>query len=517
MRALSIAAVLCFATHAYADDEIVRGSIVKIEAQEIYVNIGSARGVEASAQLRIKRPVSLKHPITRATVEDWIPIGSATVTQPGSTMSRAVVGDLVAVVKVGDIAEILIDRPDAEAPPQPVLPKPEQPQIDPATAEVLGVFAAQAGQSLDARIAAWERYLSIRASSPYAASIRRDLDQLHALREELRPRRADQSDEVVVFVSHSPATRATAGQQVPLVFVIAEPARVASAYLHYRPRGGRTYRSVLLVREHDIYLRGALPADMVKTPGIDYFVEISTPDGRTGLPVGSPRVPIGVDVAEPSILDRFGSTPGRSFVKFAVDYLSFSSLDTRSTAPPDTMFTANVDFVYRMSSHVESIGVGYGVYAGEGGYANTDLMEDAAFNYGYADIEVGGRTEGVHISAGAALIAGVGKDGFGMGFEGRARIGERDQTNLAFIGRTVDQVGFLTDIRFGARPAKSVLLGVSVGATNQPTRGDVGVKLGTELEIIAISNVSILLRGSWQGRSTAHGGLGAGGGLGFYW
>lgn len=517
MRALAIIAVLCIATHAHADDEIVRGSIVKIEAQEIYVNIGAARGVEASAMLRIKRPVSLKHPVTRATVQDWIPIGSATVTQPGSTMSRAVVGDLVGVVKVGDIAEILVDRPDVQAPSQPPPPKPDEPQIDPATAEVLGVFAAQSGQALDARIAAWERYLSIRASSPYAAAIRRDLDQLHALREELKPRRADQGNEVVVFVSHSPARRATAGQQVPLVFVIAEPERVASAYLHYRPRGNRTYRSVLLVREHDIYLRGALPAEMVKTPGVDYFIEVSTPDGRTGLPVGSPREPVAVDVAEPTILERFGSTPGRSFVKMAVDYLSFSSLDTRENAPPDSMFTANVDFVYRMNSYVESLGVGYGVYAGEGGYANTDLMQDAAFNYGYADVELGGDTEGVHISAGAQLIAGVGKDGFGMGFEGRARIGRREATNLAFIARTVNQVGFLTDIRFGARPARSVLLGVSVGATNQPTGGDVGVKLGTELEVLAIHNVSILLRGSWQGRSTAHGGLGAGGGLGFYW
>src|SRR4051794_7419529 len=101
MRALAVIAVLCIATHAHADDEIVRGAIVKIEAQEIYVSVGSSRGVEASAQLRIKRPVSLKHPITRATIQDWIPIGSATVTQAGAVMSRAVVGDLVGAVKVG--------------------------------------------------------------------------------------------------------------------------------------------------------------------------------------------------------------------------------------------------------------------------------------------------------------------------------------------------------------------------------------------------------------------------------
>lgn len=525
MRGLVAIAIVCAASSAYADDEIVRGTVVKIEAQEIYVNIGASRGVESSALLRLKRPVSLKHPVTRATVQDWIPIGSATVTQAGAVMSRAVVGDLVSSVKVGDIVEVLVDRPDAPAPAQPQLPKPDEPApapIDPQTAEVLGVFASQSGQSLDARIATWERYLSMRGNSPYAAAIRRDLDQLHALKEELRPRPANQASEVTIGVAHNAARKANAGEQVPLVFVLAEPERVASAYLHYRARGARTYRSVLLVREHDIYLRGALPAEYVKTPGVDYFLEVSTPDGRTGLPIGTPREPIAVDVAEPTILDRFASSPGRSFVKIAADYMSFSSLDTRDNAPLDRMFTANVDFVYRLDSHVESLGVGYGVYAGRGGSSMPlpagMTADEAAFHYGYADMEVGGRTEGVHISGGAQVIAGVGRDGFGMGFEGRVRIGDRDGTNLAVIGRTIDQVGFLSDIRFGARPAKSVLLGVSVGATDQPTNsGEVAVKLGTELEVIAIQNVSILLRGSWQGRSTAHGGLGGGGGLGFFW
>jgi hypothetical protein len=78
--------------HAHADDEIARGSIVKIEAQEIYISIGVDKGVSGGASVRIKRPVSLKHPVTRATVSDWIPIGSASVTQAGSVMSRAVIG-----------------------------------------------------------------------------------------------------------------------------------------------------------------------------------------------------------------------------------------------------------------------------------------------------------------------------------------------------------------------------------------------------------------------------------------
>lgn len=521
------AIVLLLPALAHAEDEIVRGSVVKIEAQEIYVNVGVDRGVTGGAELRIKRPISLRNPVTRAQVQDWIPIGSASVTQAGAVMSRAVIGELVGEVKVGDIAEVLVDRPDRK-PAQPVQPappapaQPAAPPVDPATAEVLGVFSAQAGQPLEARIAAWERYLSMRASSPYAEAIKRDLDQLHTLRDELQPRGPSAPGAVRVAAAHEPPKRAAAGEQIPLVFVLGEPERVASAYLHYRVHGDRTYRSVLLVREHDIYLRGAVPADVVTTAGVDYFVEASTPEGRSGLAFGTPVEPVSVDVTRPTLLDRFASAPGRSSVKLAVDYLDFATFDKRTGDRTDSMLTANIDFTYRLDSAIESLGVGYGIYAGKGGYADMAWTPDSpfpesGFHYGYADMEVGGHTQGVHVSVGGALIAGVGKDGFGMGAEGRLRIGERDATNLALIARTISQVGFLSDIKLTARPAHSVLVGVSVGATDQPNQGDLGVKLGTELEVIAIRNMSLILRGSWQGRTTEHGGLGGGGGVGFYW
>ncbi len=526
MRALVVLALcaLLAPALAHADDEIVRGSVVKIEAQEIYVNIGSERGVEGGASMRIKRPVSLRHPVTRAVVQDWIPLGSASVTQAGAVLSRAVVGELVTEIKVGDIAEVLVDRPDRQAPAQAAPPPqpPGAPPIDPATAEVLGVFAAQSGQPLDARIAAWERYLSTRATSPYAESIKRDLDQLHTLRDELQPRATVPGSDALVTLRHEPPVVAAAGEPIPLVFVLDQPQQVASAYLHYRVRGNRTYRSVLLVREHDIYLRGAVPAEVVTMAGVDYFVEASTPQGRSGLALGTPIEPIGVKVTKPTLIDKFGSAPGRSSVKIAVDYLDFARFDKRTGDRTDQMVTANVDFTYRLDSIVESLGVGYGVYSGKGGFKDmawTDatMIPKAGFHYGYADLVVGGRTEGVHVSAGGAVIAGVGREGFGMGGEGRVRVGERDGTNLAIIARTIAEVGFLSDIKFTAKPMRSFLIGVSVGATDQPNKGDVGVKLGTELEVLAIKNVSLILRGSWHGRTTTHGGRGGGGGLGFYW
>ncbi|MDX2091044.1 MAG: hypothetical protein SFX73_24505 [Kofleriaceae bacterium] len=526
-RVLATAAcvLLAGASLVHAEDEIVVGTVVKIEEQEIYVSAGALKGIVDGAALRVKRPIQLRHPVTRAMVDDWIPIGAVTVTQVGGALSRAVVGGLVGQIKVGDIVEILVDRADAPPAvpvPEPTPQGPSAPPPDPVTSEVLMVFASQTGKPVEARIAGWEEYLSSRPTSRYAEGIRTDLDVLRGLRDQLRATSAPTGSESVTSVRHIPRTRAASREEIPLVFVLDDPRAVASGFLHYRARGARTYRRVLLQREHEVYLRGSIPADAVAQPGIDYFLEVSSPAGAAGLAVGSPTEPIAVEVAKPTVADELGPRPGQSSVKLAFDYLDFATFDTRAGDHTDRMVTANVDFTYRLASVVRSIGVGYGVFVGRGGSANQvwDLanpIPTSGFHYGYADLELGGTQGGVELSFGGKLIAGVGKDGFGMGGEGRMRIGRREGTNLAFAARTIDQVGTLSDIRFGANPASHLLLGISVGATTQPTEDDVGVKLGTELEWIGFSNVSIILRASWQGRNASHGGVGGGGGLGVYW
>ncbi|MFN0250564.1 MAG: hypothetical protein ACKV2T_27035 [Kofleriaceae bacterium] len=517
-------ALLLATSPAVAEDEIARGAVVKVEQQEIYVSIGSSRGVVAGAALRVKRPIKLKHPVTRANVEDWIPIGSVTVTQAGTSLSRAVVGELIDQIKVGDLVEILIDRPETPVTPRPVPTPtgPPPPPSDPATVEVLGVFASQTGQTLDARIAGWERYLSTRQSSAYGDAIRKDVEVMRGLRDQMRATSAPTGSDIISSVRHDRRTRASAGQDIPLVFVMDDPTVVASAFLHYREKGARTYRRVLLQREHEIYLRGSIPGEAVTQPGVDYFVEVSNPSGRSGLAIGTPAEPIAISVAPPTLADEFGARPGQSSVKIAADFLDFATFDTRTGDHTDYLITANVDFTYRLDSIVNAVGVGYGVFAGAGGSADTNwdlegVVPKTGFHYGYADIEVGGTPDTIALSVGGKVIAGVGKEGFGLGAEGRLRIGDRDRTNLAFAARTIDQVGTISDIRFGAQPAHNLLLGISVGATNQPNRDDIGVKLGTELEWIGFQNVSIIVRGSWQGRNANHGGVGGGGGLGFYW
>jgi len=516
------ALTLASATVARADDEIVRGAVVRVEAQEIYVNLGRDRGVGDGAALRIKRAIVLHHPVTKAVVEDWIPIGSAAVTQAGGVLSRAIVGDLIDQIRIGDTVEVLIEHHDPSPQPAQTATIKIAPAVDSVTAELMGLFSSLVGQPLDVRITAWERYLSSHPGSPYADGVRRELEAMHSLRDELRAPTAIRDGFAPVKVLHNAPTIAEPRRALALMFLIEQPEHLASAYLHYRTAGARTFTRVLLAREHDRYLRGAIPAEAVRAPGVEYFVEASSPDGRSGLAIGSPGTPIAIDVSGPSLIDTFASVPGQSSFKIAAEYLSWNALDARVGDRTDRLFHSTIDFTYRLPGFVESFGVGYGVYAGTGGSANqvwtiTSPAPSTAFQYGYADVEVGGHADKVHVSVGGQVIAGVDRDGFGMGGEGRIRIGERVGTSLSIIGRSIERVGFLSDIRFATQPTRLFVIGLSVGATDQPAHGDIGVKLGGDLELVSIRNVSLMLKGSWQGRSTDHAGLGGGAGLGFYW
>jgi hypothetical protein len=125
-----------------------------------------------------------------------------------------------------------------------------------------------------------------------------------------------------------------------------------------------------------------------------------------------------------------------------------------------------------------------------------------------------GRREAV---LGGKVIAGVGKAGFGMGFEAHARVGRVESANLSASLRKLPEIGSRFDVRFGAQPYRNLMLGITVGATNEPNQGDLAAKLATEFEYIGFSNFSLLVRGSWQGRSLDHGGIGGGAGIGVTW
>jgi hypothetical protein len=521
--ALTALTALAASTRAHAD-EIADGAVMKIDHQEIYVNLGRARGLDDGAPLRLKRKVTLRHPVTRRPIVDWIPLGAATVTETGERMSRAVVGELIAELAVGDIAEIYIERPTAPASPTPppATPAPDAPApppIDPDTREVLAVFAAQSGASIDARIAGWERYQSAHPSSPYAMAIAADLDELRELRATLSPGAEDLRAVATVALDHFAPVTARAGDDVELVFVIDHPDTVASGWLHYRAAGTRTYHRVMLRREHDIYLRGAIPAAAVHGDAVEYFVEVTSPTGNAGVAQGTPEAPTRFTIERATITDQFSGQRGRTEITLSSLYLDFANLDRRAGDRTDRELLAEAGVRYRIGGLVKAVAAGYGVFAGEGGADTRWTPENPApktgFNYGYAELEVG-TTGSLPVSLAGRIYTGVGKTGFELGGEGRIRIGADDGTNLTATMRDVARIGFLSDLRLETWPHRRLPIGVAVGVLDQPTGGELAVRLGVDIGY-AIGPVVPVARVSWQGRSIDHAGVGGGLALAFRW
>lgn len=535
IRSLLLAAALFAAAprvgHA---DEIAAGVVVKIDRREIYVNLGEGRGISDGATIRLKRPITLRHPVTRRPVTDWLPIGSGTVTDTGASLARVALDPgLLAEVKVGDVAEIYVVRVEAAPPPvapPPVAPSPPDrpmPELDGDTAQVLQVWRAVTGASIDARIAAWDGWLAAHASSRYAAQIRDDLDVLRRTQEAMRPegKRVTQRP---LHVEHQAPRHATAGAPVDLAFVLLEPSEVTAATLHARTVGQPTFRRVELTREHGIYLRGALPADLTVAPGVEYFVEATRADGASSEAFGSALNPAVIAVAPPPLVDRFTATKKRTRLSVIASYLDFATFDKRkadgmTVDRTDRFAQTEVDVLYRLDGLLYGVRAGFGAYGGRGGFRNrtwtaADPAPVTGFQYGYAEAELRFPVpKGPPLGIAGRFYAGVGREGFLTGVAGRARLGDPDRTNLSVGLSTIENLGFYTDLRLETAPNPLFPIGISVGVTDQPGNGDLGVRLATEVGWRALPWVTPTVRLSWQGRSADHAGLGGGAGVVFDW
>lgn len=528
------AALLLWGAPGASADEIAAGQVVKVDRREIYVNLGDGRGVEDGARIRFKRPITLRHPVTRRPVTDWLPIGDGTVTDTGSSLARVELeSGLLAQVKVGDVAEIYVVRaesapPPTAPPPTPTPPTPDRPmpEVDAETAQVLQVWRAISGASLEARIAAWEGWLATHGSSRYAAAIRDDVAVLRSTQEAMRPE--GKRTAPPLHVEHAQPRYAAAGVPVPLAFVLAEPAAVTAATLHARTIGQATFRRVELTREHAVYLRGALPADLAVAPGVEYFVEAIRADGASAEAYASAAQPATIAIAPPPLVSRFTQTRKRTRLSVIGSYLDFATFDKRknnmeTVDRTDRFAQTEIDILYRLDGLLYGVRAGFGAYGGKGGFRNRFWTEASpapitGFQYGYAEAELRFPVpRGPAIGLSGRFIAGVGRTGFGVGAAARLRLGDPDLTNLSAGVSSVEDLGFLTDLRLETWPGPKTPVGISVGVTDQPGNGDLGVRLATEVGYRVRSWVTPTARVSWQGRSAAHAGVGGGLGVVFDW
>ena len=71
-------------------DVRVRGTVVRLEDEEIYFDVGNATGLTAGRPARAWRRIQVKHPVTQKPLTDEIPLGDLGIRAVGTALSVAV-------------------------------------------------------------------------------------------------------------------------------------------------------------------------------------------------------------------------------------------------------------------------------------------------------------------------------------------------------------------------------------------------------------------------------------------
>jgi hypothetical protein len=512
--------------------KIVRGVVVQKIENEIYLSLGARDDkVTAASPVRFKRVISLRHPVSKTMVSDWLPIGRGTVLQALAELSVVHVPfALSKKISVGDVAEVLIFVDAAIAPPTQPLPTPTPtptpvepqakeplPTLSPETLVVLQLWRDISGKSLDERIRALNLFLRAHPTSPFVGAVREDLLILHDYQKSLLGDARSGERDLAVTLDHETPTLTQADTAVPLIFLPDVAGDVAKAWLHYRARGAATYKRKPLRLANGRYLRGEIPSESVKGEAVEFFVDVGTYSGTHGDAIGSARAPKSIKIASSDYASPLPGGAGRSRLSFTTSYLDFATFDKRDGKRTDTLMIVEGDVLYRLRSTLHAIRTGFGVVQGRGGYEDRvydDEVPGNTYQYGFAELEFRSSTSTALI---ARAVIGSGADGFAPGGKARLRIGPEEESNLSAGFSVLPGLGFLTDIRMQWKAIDVLPIGLSVGLTDQPAQGDLGLRLMTDIGWQTLSWFQPTLRVSYQGRSVDHSGVGLGLGAVFDW
>jgi hypothetical protein len=521
MRRVALAIALLGATASSARaDVIVRGWVVELESGEMYCDLGTVTDIKAGLPLRVMRPIKLHHPVSGKLVEDELPLGELTVDAVGDKLVMAHPGNtLLYPAQVGDVAMVLVPREEKavvtpkkqEPATQPVVVETPLPEEDEAEKRVLATWSATTHQSLDARIATWEAYLQANPTSPYGDGVKQELVELRAYREQFVAHEPNETaqEPTVDGIVHAAPHHWPWRQPISLSFLVADPSRVANAWIHYRRRGSDTFHRLELRRDGDGYLRGALDGSEADGPGFEYFVEVVSDRGLVASAVGTAKDPIVVAVDAPQPTELSATKQNRSRVSLSSAYANFGT--------NDYLYTAEADFFYRLRTHIYGIRMGGGLLDGKGGFIDPSMEPDQlrAFHYGYTEIELRASPRYAFLARG---VVGVGTHGLGGGGEARVRLGAEDETNLTFGVSSLTEVGFLTELKLSWAAFPNFPLGLGVALTNQPNPdGDLAVRFTADVGLRKVAWFRPTVGVSYQGRSVDHSGLGVSLGMVFDW
>ncbi|NRA33443.1 MAG: hypothetical protein HRU17_08900 [Polyangiaceae bacterium] len=523
------------AESAEAGGTIVEGHVVEIQNKDVIIDLARKHDLRNGDVLEIWRPLKVRHPVTRQTLEDRFRIGSIRISQVLDVMSfTKPAKKMFRQPEVGDV--VILRR----AAPAPVVATSSVPQTaDTAVAarptdvealRVADIFSKLRGTSPEHRINVYVWYVRNFPASEYVAFFREEAELLKRSGGQVSPTPHSTSVELTFL----PPSSALIG--APLELGLHVTGEIRGAVIHSRNRGEVTFVSSPMVSRGPGYFSATFGAARMVSPSFEYFVEVVTATGKTRLLVGSARTPERITLVQ----TPEAKPPPKYASKAAImtDYADYNRM-----RGDDRAWQTEGYFGMRFRDvGVRAARSGFGVYRGVGGsiYDLDELDLDGrriGLTYGYLEGEFGFNKS---VSVIGRLVMGLGDDGVSSGVQAHLRLGSDLDSNFTVGGEVLGGVGLRGIVQLELEPESDFPVILRSEVTNQPagaaesdeeaalaamtenpmeslSESDVGVRLIGQFGYRVVPSLVLGLRASYQGRNINHSGPGFGGAVEYSW
>ncbi len=520
------------------DAATVRATIVRIEGDDVFLDVGR-EALAGARTLTVYRRVVVRHPLTRKSLADRFAIGELQIVQAGDSLTLARAAATPArPFGVGDGAEAqLAIAPTTAAPHEPAAaPAPAAALAPPATtggapseaSELLRHFQATLAQSPDYRARVYDAYLRRYPRSAYRAFLDQEIRYLRAWERaavaHARDREGMQRAALLASaVELLPPDQLPAGRAAELALLVRAEADVRGLLLHVRGAGvdAGAYRSLPMELDGRGHARARIPGELVRAPGLEFFIEAVNTRGETARAFASAGAPRKISVPSEAVPAERRRDPAMR-VRVSSELASFDGLSGR-----DYFLINEGDFFYRMRhGRLYGVRMGYGRFDGEGGTVEQldELAlepQPAGFTYAFFEGEFV-LTELLGLALRGTL--GLGRPDPGEqgeitgGFQTRLRIGDPTATHLLIAGELLPEIGQRAFLYLGWELIERVPMAAEVQVTDQPVNSDeLAVRIVYELGYRFADRFALALRPSYQLRTIRHAGPGVGLSATFDW
>ena len=279
--------------------------------------------------------------------------------------------------------------------------------------------------------------------------------------------RQDATEPAVV---HHPHAVLTGEQKVRISATVIADWKLDEIWVAARPIGSeQEYASFPLERVGDVEFAAIIPRDVVRPPGIEYYIASRDPQGQVqhhftsgDRPHRLIVHPTEAQLAQKRHLSRFDGH--RSRFELRGEYTAYGRRSLRESERPvwapeeprdmvtdtmsDTYWVTELEYTFRLLTWIHDIRFGVGrlrgsrptVTIGDGQYtAQSDSEEDEpGYDYGFGETNLSFHE---NFSVGLRLVLGASHDGFAAGAGGVVRIGQIGGTHFELGGETQGEIG----------------------------------------------------------------------------